>query len=494
MPSLRPSRQRPLARKASRLLAGLAAVTLVSLAGCAVQSPPAAVAPNADVAEPLPAWVELGPAPVARAVVPAGAGCPELTADGQPRPMVLRVAAATVARRPTANDPGGPAKPFAFPVDVCEASVAQGVHDLRLGDRALPAVAAQPRRIVVLGDTGCRLKGPTVQSCNDPAHWPFAQVARSAAALRPDLVVHVGDYHYRETPCPAGVPGCAGSPWGYGWDVWQADFFTPARPLLAAAAWVFVRGNHEECARAGQGWFRLLAPEPWTSARSCDLAADDDDANFSPPYAVPLGPGLQLLVFDSAAAGWKPLDRSHPHDAAAWNAYEADWHAIATLAARPGVRSVFVSHHPVLGFAPDPRTDATEPFPGTAALLETMRARHGTAYYPPGIALALHGHVHLFEALGFDDGHPATIVAGQGGDLRDPRLPEPLPPDATPAPGVRLAQMTTSDAFGFLLLERTDTGPAAWNLTAYRADASVLTRCTIGDGGALACMPAGALH
>jgi hypothetical protein len=491
MPSSRPSLERLRARTARRPRAGLIAVVFASLAGCAgPMAPPTSAAPGSGG----PAWVELGPQPMVRTVVPAGAACPDLTVDGLTRPMALRVAAATVARRPTANDPGGPAKPLEFPVAVCESGVAADTRALRLGARALPVVAAQPRRIVVLGDTGCRMKGAAVQSCNDPADWPFAQVARAAAALRPDLVIHVGDYHYRETPCPAAATGCAGSPWGYGWDVWQADFFAPARPLLAAAPWVFVRGNHEECARAGQGWFRLLAPEPWTSARSCDLAADDDDANFSPPYAVPLGPGLQLLVFDSAAAGWKPLDRAHPHGAAAWNAYEAGWSAVADLAARPGVRSIFASHHPVLAFAPDPRTDATEPFPGTASLLETMRARHGTAYYPPGIALALHGHVHLFEALGFDDGHPATIVAGQGGDLRDPRLPDPLPADATPAPGVHLAQMTTSDAFGFLLLERTDAGAAAWNLTAYRADGSVLTRCTVADGGALACTPAGALH
>ena len=233
MPLSSPPRQRPLARQACRLLAGSIAVTLASLAGCAGQAPRAT--PGA-APEPLPAWVELSSAPIARAVVPAGAGCPGLVVDGQPQPMSLRAAAAIVARRPTANDPGGPAKPLAFPVDVCEAGIAPGARSLRLGDRTLPAVATEPRRIVVLGDTGCRLKGAAVQSCNDPANWPFAQVARSAAALRPDLVVHVGDYHYRETPCPADAPGCAGSPWGYGWDVWQADFLTPARPLLAARA------------------------------------------------------------------------------------------------------------------------------------------------------------------------------------------------------------------------------------------------------------------
>jgi hypothetical protein len=483
MPSLFSQRRRPRVR----LAPGLLAVALLALAACASRS-------FQPTPAPLPAWIELGPEPVVRAVVPPGAGCPDVTMDGRLVPTHLRAAAGTVARRPTANDPGGPAKALAFPVDVCEAPVAPATRALQIGDRVLPAIAAEPRRIIVLGDTGCRLKGATVQACNDPAQWPFPEVARSAAALAPDLVIHVGDYHYRETPCPVDATGCKGSPWGYGWDVWNTDFFTPAAPLLAAAPWVFVRGNHEECARAGQGWFRLLAPEPWTSARSCDLPADDDDANFTPPYAVPLGAGLQLIVFDSAAAGWKPLDRSHPHDAAAWNAYTANWQAVAALAARPGMRSVFTSHHPLLAFAPDPRPDATEPFPGTASLLETLRAQDGDALYPPGIGLALHGHVHLFEALGFADGHPVTIVAGQGGDLRDPRLPDPLPPHATPTPGVRLAQATTSDTFGFLLLTRAEGGPTTWNLTAYRADGSVLTRCTIADAGALACTPAGALH
>jgi hypothetical protein len=50
------------------------------------------------------------------------------------------------------------------------------------------------------------------------------------------------------------------SPWGYGWDTWKADFFDPAQALLKAAPWVMVRGNHETCTRAGQGWWRFLDP------------------------------------------------------------------------------------------------------------------------------------------------------------------------------------------------------------------------------------------
>ena len=63
-------------------------------------------------------------------------------------------------------------------------------------------------------------------------------------------------------PVPSDQPGCAGSPYGDNWAVWQKDFFNPAAPLLAAAPWVLVRGNHELCDRGGHGWFRLLDPHP----------------------------------------------------------------------------------------------------------------------------------------------------------------------------------------------------------------------------------------
>ena len=90
------------------------------------------------------------------------------------------------------------------------------------------------------------------------ARWPFATIAAIIAGHRPDLVVHLGDYYYRESSCPDGEEGCAGSPFGDRWSSWNADFFAPARPLLRSAPWVFVRGNHEGCERGGKGWYRFL--------------------------------------------------------------------------------------------------------------------------------------------------------------------------------------------------------------------------------------------
>ena len=112
-----------------------------------------------------------------------------------------------------------------------------------------------------------------------------------AAAAHPDLMIHVGDYEYREDARPAGNPGCAGSPFGYGWDAWNADFFEPG--ALAAprrrALDHGARGNHEDCSRAGEGWFRFLDPAPMPTA-CADLTGD---------YVVRLG-DFGLVVVDGA--------------------------------------------------------------------------------------------------------------------------------------------------------------------------------------------------
>ena len=149
-----------------------------------------------------------------------------------------------------------------FPIEVCEARAPVTTARLTVSGGAVPILPAQVKRIVVFGDTGCRLEGRAIQDCSNPTAWPFGAIAARAAAKRPDLVIHLGDYYYRVSSCPAGRAGCAGSPHGDNWPSWKAEFFDPAAPLLAAAPWVMVRGNHELCRRGGHGWFRLLDPHP----------------------------------------------------------------------------------------------------------------------------------------------------------------------------------------------------------------------------------------
>lgn len=188
-------------------------------------------------AAPATAYVVLGEngARIARAVTSA-AECPSLVVDGRGLAMTLRAPAGTEPQRPTRSNPSQ-SKPSMFDASVCEAALPPTAHTASIGGQALPLPPAVIRRIVVIGDTGCRIKlaDKAFQACNDPKAYPFAQVAAAAAKWKPDLVIHVGDYLYRENPCPDGMAGCAGSVWGYGLDAWRADFLEPAAPLLRAA-------------------------------------------------------------------------------------------------------------------------------------------------------------------------------------------------------------------------------------------------------------------
>jgi len=304
----------------------------------------------------------------------------------------------------------------------------------------------------VIGDTGCRIEGKAAQDCRDPAGWPFPAIARGAAAKRPDLVIHVGDYLYRETACPAGKAGCAGSPHGDAWPTWQADFFVPAAPLLAAAPWVLVRGNHEICRRSGKGWFRLLDPH----------AAPAGCADRSEPYRLSLG-GLDLLLFDSAAAD----DFRAPPDQVA--AYAAQ---LAPLLAGAPPHSWLLTHRPVWALT-------SGPFAGLSLNLTEQSALRG--HIPAALDLVLSGHVHDFIAYDFGPERPAQLVVGTGGDSLYEVADVPLA--GAELDGLKVRRGFAAERFGYLILERTDAG---WNGTLYAPDDGVIARCTLA-GRALDC-------
>jgi hypothetical protein len=178
---------------------------------------------------------------IVRALTPAVA-CPAIVWDQQkPVAMNMRAPQAVVPVRSDAVQ--SDSKPSVFDITTCEAAWPKGVKSAKVDGRAVPAPPNVIHRILIIADTGCRLKASenAFQDCNDADKWPFKKVASSAAKLKADLVVHIGDIHYRESPCPEGRAGCAGATWGYGWDAWRDDFFNPAQPLLAAAPWLFVR-------------------------------------------------------------------------------------------------------------------------------------------------------------------------------------------------------------------------------------------------------------
>ena len=441
------------------------AALLLSLAGCAALQP----------GHHESAFVVLGEdgAAVAR-VITSAPSCPAINIDGQDHAMTVRAAAASLALRPTVSPPAN-SKPSSFPVLACESAIPASAGQARVGGQMLALPKAAPRRIVVIGDTGCRLKdNGDYQDCNRPAAFPFAAIARQAAQWRPDLVVHVGDYHYRENACPADRPGCAGSPWGYGWDAWQADFFAPAAPLLEAAPWVLARGNHESCNRAGQGWWRFLDPRPLAANRDCNRKEDDATGDFSDPYAVPLGGGAQLIVLDTSATTYKGLAPTDPRMAKFGDMYRK----MAALAAR-APHSIVVDHHPILSFgALRDKAGMVTLFDGDKGLQDAFFAVD-PKLFPSNVQVLLSGHVHLWEQVSFKSEHPTQFVSGFSGTAEDiVPLPETVPDGAQPAPGAVVNALSSwVDGFGFMTMERSALD--AWDVKVWDLDGQVRNRCTI---------------
>jgi hypothetical protein len=410
-----------------RLLGGL--VGLVILAG------PGAAPGLADD----PHWVQYGPDGVveARAVVATGQ-CPAISIDGRRVAMIERAA-------PSAD----------FPSRVCAAVIPAGSKAASLAGKELALPAADPRRILVIGDTGCRIQGAFIQDCNDPKAWPFPTLADQAARLKPDLVIHVGDYHYRETACPPGNAGCAGSPFGYGWAPWQADFFDPARSLLAAAPWVFVRGNHEDCQRAGEGWSRMLDPGAMPGDGGC-IAVD-------PPYRIPLG-GLDLVVLDVAVA---EQSKEAPDQVIA---YRKTFAAAASLARAP---TWLLLHRPIWGLVEVVGQGSDAKVIGPNMTL----APAATGAIPAAVTLMLSGHIHFFEALNFAADLPPQLIVGNGGDVLDRKVP--ADPAGLVIGAVPVKSGITQGGFGFLLLERQ--ADDAWSGTLYDTAGAVMRHCRLAD-------------
>jgi Calcineurin-like phosphoesterase/FG-GAP-like repeat len=216
-----------------------------------------------------------------RAIVTDGDRCPSVVVSGVPEVMEVR--------RPPAAKP--------FPILLCEARL-DAMSDAWIGNQHLPVRPANVTDMIVLGDTGCRITHFRLQECSDGEKWPFASVASKAARIigsnvQP-VILHLGDFHYREKPCADADAGCGGTPFGDNWETWEEEFFRPARPLLAAAPWIMLRGNHENCERAGAGWLFLFDLQSYKG-----VCQEDRE-----PHKLTIGGSADhphvLVVFDTA--------------------------------------------------------------------------------------------------------------------------------------------------------------------------------------------------
>jgi hypothetical protein len=376
-----------------------------------------------------PTWVQLGEggAAVAKVVVATDGNCPSLNIDGANHAMT--------ERRPIPNG----FRPL------CETAIPSNARSASVNGQALALPKPNPSKVIVFGDTGCRLKESQLQDCNNPAKWPFEQVATDASLEKADLMIHVGDYLYREIPCPAGKEAmCGGTPSGDNWETWNADFFAPAAKLLAAMPLALARGNHESCDKSWRGWFYYLDPRPWTGA--CD--------SYSPPYVIKLG-SFELVVFDSSETSEDAVEEKQVSKFAA---QLSDLHV---------TNAWLVAHHPFWGFKSGIAGKPSAPL--SAPLQEAWKRAA-----PKGINLILSGHVHLFELILYDNQRPTQLVAGGGGT----NLALPITPslNGIAVRGSTVVASQTQHQFGYTVLDRQGT---TWRLTLKNQNRDVLLSCSL---------------
>jgi hypothetical protein len=356
----------------------------------------------------LVAWIVYGPSgPIARTIVKTDE-CPSIVIDGAP--VKMRVHSQ---------------KSVDYPVTVCEADLAAGVKSASIDGTELPVKKLdRAEKVAILGDTGCRMrtaKGqyPAQNQGCVPATWPFQQVADTIAKWDPDVILHVGDYYYREAACKG--LNCVKAP--YNWNRWNADFFAPGAKLLGNAPWIFVRGNHEECSRAAEGWVRFLDPRNyvWEDVNTCN-----SNLTYTPPYVVNAGT-LSVAVVDSSSAA-DDLDQTQVPIYAAQLAHLSK--------TKPG--TWLTEHHPFWAVS------------GSEEDSDTMAAAMQQSPLPQlGVIFA--GHIHLLEILTFTNHEVPQFVVGNGGTALDAAVK-----DAT---GENLGDRTVAtfyqdDDFGFIAATR----------------------------------------
>jgi hypothetical protein len=406
-----------------------------------------------------------GGEPVARHIIErTGAGCEKIRAYGV-NPHGPISADMTVRFQGSDN----------FPITVCEhkldkkatkAEIFHGTTTLA----ELPLPKAEPTSIVVLGDTGCRVKSAespsgdddddavAIQNCDNYGLrspdteldvWPLHKIAEAAAAKNPDLVVHVGDFIYRKAPCPPGNKKCetAASAYGTAWTTLKYEIFVPARPLMRKAAWVVPRGNHENCnvaktleAQGGIGFFLVFDPRPLSEVVDSDrlpayfefLKARKGKGDkekppkhtaacpeTTPAYTVPVGSDLTLWVVDSN----EPEDEHAKYDANLAAKFKGYFEHLQANTTTP--HAWIVTHRPLYGIYPGSRKELPKQ-EGEVKKLQlkemnvTLQQAFEDAGKPSKVDLVVSGHMHVFQALSFlDKSRPPDLTVGNSGTQLD---------------------------------------------------------------------------
>lgn len=330
--------------------------------------------------------------------------------------------------------------------------------------------------MISMGDTGCRHvekegRGYQPDCGENSADWPFYALITEAAQQNPDLVVHVGDYRYRDE-------GIKPDTWNY----WYQDIFHPAQDLMQVAPWALTRGNHEECvSRTGErtyyaygiAYFYFFAPSISAAVEQCPtdttgniIGMVEDSWSFDVAIDSNGSPSLthRFILWDSAASPRYVDNYTQTLETQFESAIDE------TLASSNG--SVWwVSHRPLLrlffyqnqwNYADDNKNEIMVALHNALDTKQAQFCQNGNC--SPSVSIS--GHVHAQQFLTFldDNGQmkePLYVITGNGGvnaespnDIISEPCSHDFPADTTPSQVARTGIVDTDFRHGFITWRR----------------------------------------
>jgi hypothetical protein len=214
-----------------------------------------------------------------------------------------------------------------------------------------------------------------------------------------------------------------------------------------------VRGNHEDCNRAWDGYFRFIDPRPRPA--SCPTYTD--------PYAIEyLEP--RILVLDNSAVNDFEVQADQ------LTAYAPQLQQMNDMA---GDNAWWLQHDPMYAFGPAGEQNGVQQLFTDQATLQQA----GNNTYAPGVKTFISGHLHSFEVLSFGAGRPPQLQVGNGGTMLDADITQPLA-------GMEIAGMPVEHAvyyvkFGFTTMDRAGD---QWALGVKDVNGVDFDRCLLGGG------------
>jgi hypothetical protein len=365
--------------------------------------------------------------------------CPHIQVDGKSQATGLVV---------------GPDKPL-FPNRVCQLVLDHRAKSINYQGKALPVLPETPHRIVLIGDTGCSM-GPTdgSQNCDSSISWPYQKIIKKAAALNPDLVIHLGDRSYVQPPidCP-NKAYCKRWSHDNSFRSMYQYYFKPSATLHDKVPWIEVRGNHDDCKAIGKTWFRYFSTQ---YPKKCLRAIPTLHFSY---------PGLDWYVIDDSGASW-PLGNQKIN---IMTPILLEMNQKIRTRKKP---AWIFSHVAFYG----PWAQVQDPEKHLKKLTSAFYAAASENPSPAYVSHYFAGHIHSFQVMQTQKDHPTQTVLGNSGTPLIPFIGSNLTNRMTYFG--KLKKGTNIYGFGFLLLER-QPHTKNWKMTYYNADGKPMYKCNL---------------